>query len=193
VDSFGNVVAIDTVKPELFLTTLDTRIHDLQRLIAKGQASGRLTPAQTSDFRADLDRLSALEVARKEGGLTYSEALPIAIQLDYLSTRMVTIMPDDALPPLVAGSRFVLTSGQVVLLDDLMVRRADLEGRIAQSLASGKLTDGQAAGLRTQMDQIAAQESAMRAKGEPTFKEGRRLYSEFDKVASRLDGYIAHR
>jgi len=193
VDSFGNVVAIDTVKPELFLTTLDARIHDLQRLLAKGQASGRLTPAQTSDFRAELDRLSALEIARKEGGLTYAEALPIAIQLDYLSTRMVTVMPNDSLPPLVAGSRFVLTSGQVVLLDDLMVRRADLEGRIAQSLASGRLTDGQAAGLRTQMDQIAAQESAMRAKGEPSFKEGRRLYSEFDKVASRLDGYIAHR
>jgi len=187
VDSFGNIVSVSSVKPEIFVTTLDGRIRDIQRLIASGQASGRISEAQANDFRAELDRLVALETQGKSGSMTYVQALPIATQLDALSDR-ITVVSNQPLPPLIAGSRFVLTTGQVVLLDDVMVRRADLEGKIAAKLAQGKLSPDQAASLRGQMDDIGRVEAQMRAQnGELSFKQGRNLYGQFDKVGSRLD------
>jgi hypothetical protein len=193
VDSFGNIISVSAVKPELFLTTLDGRIHDIQRLIASGEASGRISRDRANAFRAELDRLTALEAQGRSGSMTYVQALPIATQLDALSDRIAVSLSNQSLSPLIAGSRFVLTSGQVVLLDDVMVRRADLEGKISEQLAEGKLTPDQAASLRQQLDDIGKVEAQMRAgSGDLSFKQGRSLYGQFDKVGSRLDHYIAH-
>jgi hypothetical protein len=187
VDSFGNIVSVTSVTPDIYVNTLDGRIHDIQRLIASGQASGTISEFQAKAFRAELDRLVYLEAQGKSGSMTYVQALPIATQLDALTDR-ITVVTKSPLPPLVAGSRFVLTTGQVVLLDDVMVRRADLEGKIAAKLAEGKLSPDAAASLRQQMDDIGRVEAQMRASnGELSFKQGRNLYGQFDKVGSRLD------
>lgn len=193
VDSFGNIVPVTTVQPDLLLTTLDIRRNELQRLIASGEASGSLDRTLANQFRAELDRLNALENSARASGLTYVSALPIAMQLDYLQDRIVASLPGQKLTPLVVGSRLILTNNQVVVLDDVMVRRADLEGRIATELAAGKLSATQAASLRAQLDDIAKQESLMRANGNLDFKESRQLYTAFDRVGSRLDGYLARR
>ena len=77
------------------------------------------------------------------------------------------------------------------MLDDVMVRRAGLESRIAHERATGRITLAQANTLRDQLARVAVLESQMRGNGGLTFKDGRTLYGEFDKVGSRLDGYIA--
>jgi hypothetical protein len=192
VDSFGNIIAVSAVKPELYVQTIDGRIHDIQRLIASGEASGRISRDRANAFRMELDRLTSLEAQGRSGSMTYVQALPIATQLDALSDRIAVTLSNQSLTPLIAGSRFVLTGGQVVLLDDVMVRRADLEGKISQQLAEGKLSPGQAASLRQQLDDIGREEAAMRVgSGELSFKQGRSLYGQFDKVGSRLDHEIA--
>jgi hypothetical protein len=80
-----------------------------------------------------------------------------------------------------------------VMLDDIMVRRAELEGRIARELATGRLTSTEAARLRVQMDSIASMETRLRADGYLTYKESRLLYQSFDRVGSRLDSLVANR
>ncbi len=193
VDQFGNVVSVKTITSTQLLTTLNGRITEIQRLIASGQANGTMNTSQAAAFRAELDRLTALVLSGRSGNFTYVEALPIAMQLDALSNRVVVLAPGQNVQPLVVGSRFVLTTGQVVVLDDLMVRRADLEGRITQNLATGRISDVEARSLRSQMDEIGRMESQMRMSGQPSFKDSRRLYTLFDKVAARLDNDIAHR
>jgi hypothetical protein len=191
----GSTVVISSIKPELFVTTLDGRIQDIQRVIASGQASGAISEDRAHVFRQELDRLSALEAQGRAGQMTYVQALPIAIELDQLSDRIAVITPGQTLTPLVSSNRLVLTTGQLVQLDDVMVRRAGLEGKIAQQLAAGKLTPDEAASLRQQMDDIARTEAQMRASngGELSLRDGRTLYGQFDKVGSRLDRYIAKR
>jgi hypothetical protein len=191
----GSTVVISSVTPELFVTTLDGRIQDIQRVIASGQASGAISEDRARLFRLELDRLSALEAQGRAGQMTYVQALPIAVELDQLSDRIAVITPGQTLTPLISSNRLVLTTGQIVQLDDVMVRRAGLEGKIAQQLAAGKLTPDEAASLRQQMDDIARTEAQMRASsgGQLSLRDGRTLYGQFDKVGSRLDRYIAKR
>jgi len=193
VDQFGNVVSVKTIKSEQLYTTLNDRITNIQRLIASGQANGTMSNGQAAAFRAELDRLTALVMSGRNGNFTYVEALPIAMQLDALSNRVVVLAPGQTVQPLVIGTRLVLTSGETVVLDDLMVRRADLEGRITQNLAASRISDVEARSLRSQMDEIGRMESQMRVGGNLSFKDSRRLYNLFDKVASKLDNDIAHR
>lgn len=191
VDSFGNIVAISTLQPSVYSATLDTRRDELRRLIASAEATGTIPHAQADSFRMELDRLTALQNAALAAGLTSTNALPIAMQLDSLRDRVVTYSPSVTIQPLIVGSRFILQNNQVALLDDIVVRRADLEGRIASQLAAGKISERQAASLRSQLDESAVFERAMRTDGNLDFKESRQLYAAFDKVATRLDGYIA--
>jgi hypothetical protein len=191
IDAFGNIVAISTLQPTVYSTTLDARRDELRKLIASGEATGTIPRAQADSFRLELDRLTALENAALAAGLSPTNALPIAMQLDTLRERVITYSPAVTIQPLIVGSRFILTNNQVALLDDIMVRRADLEGRIASQLAVGKISERQAASLRAQLDESAVLERAMRSDGNLNFNESRQLYTAFDKVATRLDGYIA--
>lgn len=193
VDSFGNVVAISTVQPTMYSATLDARRSQLQSLIATGEAAGTLPHAQASAFRMELDRLTALENAAAAAGITTTNVLPIALQMDTLRDQIIAYTHTPQLQPLIIGERFILSNNQVAMLDDVMVRRADLEARIANQLAAGRISQHQAASLLAQMDEIAREEAAMRADGNLSFKESRQLYTAFDRVATKLDGDIANR
>lgn len=193
-DEFGNVIGYSTVQPNMFVTTVDARRAQIESIISAGLAGNSLTAQQAAELRAELDRIAKLEAASTSGTqFAFTRALPIAYDLDVLGGRIHTLVPTSTYTPIITGSRMVLSNGQIVMLDDVMVRRAELEGRIAREMATGRLTTAEAARLRVQLDSIASMESRMRADGYLTYKESRLLYQSFDRVGSRLDSLVANR
>lgn len=193
VDSFGTIVQ-PNVGTEVFFTTLGSRREQLESMIAAGIASGTLNAAQSAELRAELAHLANLEAIAKSGGaVELVNVLPIAMELDVLGNRIITYTHGTSYLPLIAGTRFVLIGNRVILLDDIMVRRAELEGRIAREQATGRLTPEESVKLRADLDLIARRESQFRTDGKFGYDESRMLYRDFDKVGSRLDSYVAGR
>ena len=78
-------------------------------------------------------------------------------------------------------------SGDWIDIDDIAMRRWDLEGRIAKAVDEGRLSRENAAQIRKTLDTIGEKENGMRADGDLDVKESRILYTEFDRVASQID------
>jgi hypothetical protein len=188
-DQFGNVIAVTDVGPDLFVQTLEERRLQLESSIAAGQASGSISAAHAHDLRAELDRVAKLQQGQPATEFTYVTALPLARSLDYVGSELITVAPTITYVPLINGSRFAIVGGRVIMLDDVMVRRADLESKIARLRANGKISAAQANSLRAELGRIAIVENQLRAQGSLTFKGSRELYNRFDKVGSRLDRY----
>lgn len=179
------------VTTDVFVTTLEGRRLQLEAAIAAGQAAGTITDAQAKAWRAELDAIARAQ-AEGKSSLTYTAALPLAMSLDTLGDAIRVVSPKLVYVPMISGQRFIVEGGRVIMLDDIMVRRADLESKISRELALGHLTRSQARELRAELEQIADLEASMRAKnGAAGFSvtDSRTLYKMFDKVGSRLDGY----
>ena len=189
-DQFGNVIGIREAKPDIYIKTLEGRRLELENQIAAGQASGSLSEIQARSMRAELDRVAKAQ-ANGATTFTYVNALPLAMSLDYVGNQLRTVVPTITYVPLIDGSRFVILGGQVIMLDDVMVRRAELESKISRGYATGKLSARQTETLRAELGRIGVMEEQMRAKGSLTFRDSRELYNRFDHVGSRLDGYHA--
>jgi hypothetical protein len=190
-DQFGRVIAISEGGPDIYIKTLEGRRLDLEARLAAGQASGSIAAQQARDLRTELDRVARVQASQRSNEFTYVDALPLAMSLDYVGQEIVQVIPTYSYAPLINGSRFVIFDGRVVMLDDVMVRRGELESKIARMRATGRLSARQAATLRADLSKIAIVEKQMRAKGALTFKDSRELYKDFDRVGSRLDGYHA--
>jgi hypothetical protein len=119
--------------------------------------------------------------------ITYPRAVLLAQDLDVLGTQIATVVP--AVPqPIIVGSRLTVVNGQIYELDDVSVRRSELEARITKDRLQGRLTASQADDLREQMNAIETLEATFRQHGgDLSLKESRILYTNFDKVASKLD------
>ncbi len=192
-DQFGNVIALSDAGPDIYIKTLEGRRLELESTIAAGQASGTISAAQAQNLRAELDRVARTQTESGVTDFTYVNALPLAMSLDYVGNQLITYSPTITYVPLINGSRFAIIGGRVIMLDDVMVRRADLESKISRSLATNKISTSQANSLRAEMGRIAIIEKQMRLKGSFSFRESRELYNRFDRVGSRLDSYYANK
>jgi len=184
-----------SVSSQVYLSTIEERRSDLEKLIALNAASSRLNGDQLAQLRAELDQIAQIQASYTTGGrpLTYVQAATIARSLDIVAARIGTIVGAPvAWTPIISGTNFVLVTGQIVRLDEIATRRADLEAHIADALATGKISASSAARLRGQLDDLAVQEQRFRADG-MNYKESRILFTEFDRVGSRLDSYTAGR
>ncbi|MDZ4837220.1 MAG: hypothetical protein SGJ27_25835 [Candidatus Melainabacteria bacterium] len=173
-----------TIDGNVFRTTLQEREKGLRAVIATGVADGTLTDAQAARYRAELDRLSALEVYG--GTVTYDKLLPVAYEYDLLGRNLKVVN----YTPYVQGTRFIVSDAHVVQIDDLMNRRAGLEAKISYGLVNGKLTSSEADRLRGMLNHVAVVENGFRADGNISDKEAKDLYSEFDKIGSAIDKEI---
>lgn len=187
-DQFGNVIGIREAQPDIYIKTLEGRRVELENQIAAGQASGSINARQAREMRAELDRIAKAQ-AQGATGFTYVNALPLAMSLDYVGNQLRTVVPTVTYVPLIDGTRFVVYGGRVIMLDDVMVRRAELESKISRGFATGKLSARQTDELRSEMGKIGVMEEQMRAKGSLTYRDSRQLYNRFDHVGSRLDSY----
>jgi hypothetical protein len=189
-DQFGNVIGVREAGPDIYIKTIDTRRLDLEKMLVSGLTSGAITADRAAELRAELDYVARTQ-SQGAGDFTYINALPLAVSLDYVGNELRAIVPTITYVPLIDGTRFIIIGERVIMLDDIMVRRAELESKIARKLIHGKITASQASNLRAELGSIAVVEQQMRAKGSLTFRDSRELYNRFDKVGSRLDGYHA--
>lgn len=184
-----------TVKPELYFTTIDTKRRELIKVIGEGMATGKLTQLQADDLRAELDIITQLELAARKFGdaIPMTQIAIIAARLDVVGQRLHAIY---AFPfsPIMSNGRFVVFNGEVVQLDVIAMRRAELEGKISLALAHNNLSRSQVDNLRKQLDDIAVMEVQFRQgaiNGEFTNEQSRTLFKAFDHVGSELDHFIA--
>jgi len=183
-DTVGNVVTVRTVDPILLVTTITVRRKDLDKMVHESIEKKVITPVQGQLILGELVRIERETVP----GITYGRAVILARDLDVITTQIgtyVTTIPQ----PIIAGSHLSISNGQIVELDDVSVRRSDLEARIIKDYLQGRLTSAQADDLRGQMNAVETMEGTFRNQhpGDLTLKESRILYTHFDKVASNLD------
>ena len=184
-----------TVKPDVYIVTIDTRRRELEKIIGEGMATGKLTKAQADELRSDLDDVTKLEiVAQKVGGpIPYTQIAVIATRLDLIAARLVEIVGIQ-LAPIMTNGKITIVSGEIVELDEMASRRAEMEGKISIAYAHKTLTKSQVTILRQQLDDIAAMEVKFRdgdINGQFTDQEARTLFQSFDRVGSKLDSFIA--
>jgi hypothetical protein len=173
-----------TIDGAVYKSALETRSKAIRAVIATNISNGMLTAEQAARYRAELDRLSALELAMDKGGAwTYEKVLPLAYEYDLLGTNLKVVN----YTPFVQSGKVVFSDAHVVQIDDLMNRRAGLEAKISMQYADGKLSASEADRLRGMLNHVAVLEGGFRADGEISDKEAKTLYGEFDKVGSEID------
>ncbi|MBX9952632.1 MAG: hypothetical protein K2Y39_25890 [Candidatus Obscuribacterales bacterium] len=188
-DSVVVTRTITTTDPGMLFGTITTRREELNKLYADALAQNLLAEAEKNLLRAELDRIAAEEAAAKSltGVAASSKVVILARDIDTLGDRFNVVLKKPVFVPIVEGSHFTIVEGKVVELDDVAKRRWDLEGKINKFHLENRISASTANNLRSRMDLIATQEAGMRADGNLDLKEGRILYSEFDKIGSDLD------
>ena len=181
----ATVTYFRTASPMLLVTTLEGRRKDLDKSIDEARDRGEISSQKAEAMKRELKRI-AKETGT--GTISYSRAVMLAEDLDLIGTQYRTIVTTaPAYVPIISGSHFVVYNGQILELDDLSVRRVDLEARVTKDLLQGRLTDAQAANLRDQLDNIGNEAAFYRADGNLDFKEAKRLYRDFDHVATQIE------
>jgi hypothetical protein len=192
----GHIVKETTIQPDVYFVTIDSRRNELEKVIGKGMATGKLTQAQADGLRQELDGINQqLLSARKLGLATpyYEQMAVVAVRLDGVGQTLNEAV-GYSLVPIVENGRFVVFNGQIVQLDEIATRRSELEQKISLALVRNALTSTQASDLRTQLNVIAVREVQIRGgdrNGEFTNKEAKQLFTSFDQVGSDLDQDIS--
>ena len=185
----SGVVPLTITDARAILQTVDQRRSELDKRIVDARSASTLSEAQARELRQELDRIGA-EVTYLKGQSNPSlvRAIVLGQDLDVLSSRFRTVLPSTTVfVPIIEGSHFTIFNGRTIQLDDLAVRRIELENKILSRQASGKITWEQANHLRSNLNAVAAKEDAFRADGDLTFKESKIIYQDMDKVANELD------
>jgi len=118
----------------------------LEKRVEEGIASGRLTPAQADDLRADLARAAQLEAAMRGGNGQFTDQQVVALDREYQS---VAAKLDRSITP----------------LPNVSNREAALNKRLNDAEASGSLGSSQIVDLRKELDRISSVEASFRASG----------------------------
>ena len=184
----GGTVYFRTAKPEVLVMTITARRKDLDRMIDAAHAKGNISAKKAEAMKNELKR-----IARETGTntITYERAVAYARDLDYIGTSLggVVVEGVPVYQPIIAGSHFTVVNGQIYVLDDLSVRRVDLEARIIKDYLEGRLSDERASKLRNELDAIGATQAIYSASGELDPVSSRKFYKEMDSVASELEKY----
>lgn len=181
----GGVIYLRSASPSLLVTTIEGRRKDLDQQIENSYREGKISADQADAMKIELRRIAA---ETGSNTISYSGAVMLAQDLDLIGNQYRTVVT--AAPvyvPIIAGSHFTISNGQVLQLDDLSVRRADLEGRITKDLLQGRMTPSRANLLRSELNHIGNEAAFYRADGNLNDKEARHLYTDFDRVASQIE------
>jgi hypothetical protein len=181
----SSVVYFRTASPDVLVTTLGTRRKNLETMIEESIKTGAFPEEKAVIYRRELKRIGDVSTP----GISYSTAVMAAQDLDLIGDQYRTIVKTApaTYEPIINGTKFTISTGQVLQLDDLSVRRAELEGRVAKDLLQGRLSDSQAAELRAKLASLGNEQAIYNANGGVNDKEARHLYNEFDRVATQIE------
>ncbi len=177
-------------KPKsIYISTLTDRRLKLETIIANESTNGSLPEHLKSELMTELARIRREEEAAsaQASQSANSKVTGLARSLDDVGFKINNALKREVVTPLVQGTQFAVNSGDWIDIDDVAMRRWDMEGRIAILVAEGRMTQADAAETRKMLDAIGEKESAMRADGDLDVRESRILYTDFDRIASQID------
>ena len=181
----GSVVYFRTASPTVLITTIEGRRRDLERSIDQSCQSGQISHSQADAMKAELRRIAS---ETGSNTISYPAAVMFAQDLDSIDRQYRTIVTTAPVyAPIITQTTFTTSTKQVYALDDLSARRANLEGRITKAVLQGRLSTTHAVDLRQQLANIGNEANNYTASGQVDVKESRRLFTEFDHVASEIE------
>lgn len=193
VDSSGRIVDLaSSPATEALISAVHARSAELRRIIADALARGVLIPSQANGWQAKLDRIAADEESYKESGniLTYSEALQVAYSLNALQDEVLPLVHTSLTTPPVAA-RFIVTNGQILMLDDFDYSKAVVERRIDEEYKNGRLSAKQVSNLKEELNQINSLETKYTKEGKIAESKTKILFTKLDRLKTRLDQDVA--
>lgn len=184
----GSTVPLSISEAPTILQTVDLRRAELDKLIIDNRTNGTISEGQAASLRRESDRIGAeVSLLKQQVNPSLIRTIAVAQDLDALTTMVKGSGITVVLIPIIEGSHFTASNGRIVQLDDLAVRRIELEKRILAAHAGGRITFDQANHLRSELNAIAALEAAYSTSGILSPKSSREIYRDMDKVANELD------
>jgi len=153
---------------------LDSRIREIEWRLNDARSSKRLTEQEATEFNYEISRIKLLKTSyASDGNINDNETLKLALALDNLSGRLEETMHD--------------RQYQLPNIDKL---QAELEKRIGEGIASGKLDAKEADQLKQDFKDIADREARIKRFGRPlTSVETLELALDLEKLAQSIDKF----
>lgn len=147
---------------------ISQRVAEAKRRLSASEGTGRVSTAAAADLRTQLDRIDArYKYFMQDGRLDSTESATLASDFDNFR-----ISADKAVAP----------------LPEISTRRADLERKINEAIASGRLRPDDASSLKADLVRINGLEATFKgSEGGLSDQAIIALSKEYDAVSSRLD------
>lgn len=167
-----------TQDKERDLSDIDVRQARIQKRIAEGVATGRITQREADRLGKEYDSIAQQEAQfRADGGLSYGESLTLGISLEQLTRNVENA---------IANGR--------VSLPDVDTRQREIDIELASAVASGRMALKDAQEFRAELDRISSAEASYRQSGggiSPS--ETRMLLTELDVLQATVDSRLKDR
>jgi hypothetical protein len=156
---------------------LSTQKAIVDKQVAAASISGRLTSDEARSIKAEKDRLNALELQCRssDGRLTAGESILIVSEWDKLRRDLKRQTQDKERD-----------------LSDIDVRQTQISRRIAEGMATGRITAREADRLGKMFDNVAAQEAQFRADGGLSYGESLTLGISLEQLTRQVENAIAN-
>jgi len=192
-DASGRVIAMTNLPAyDSLVVSIDARRAELERMITSGRAANNFGEVTAVALREELASIAAQESAYRASGrpLNYEEALSLANRLNALSDRVVPYMRGVTFTPLIS-SRFVTTSGNLVIVDELSARNLRMQRRVDDEYAAGRLSNDHVARLKSQLNEVSSLQTKYTKDGKLKDSRSKLIVTKLDKVQTAMDRDIA--
>jgi hypothetical protein len=168
---------------------IGSRYSDFDRYIAEGLASGRLSAAQATELRAELGRIQGIPGTVTLSAVPNDRLLVVARDLDTFGLRLHQMLVlEPAFQPILVATitQPAVISTTLAVPSDIPNRFNELNTRIDDWAATGRLSAAERNELKCAMGQISAATQRMAADG-LSYVESRDLYKAMDKVGGEVN------
>jgi len=157
------------------LSNIDVRQAQIQKRIAEGVASGKITPNEASRLNIEFETIEKQEAQfRADGGLSYGESLTLGISLEQLARQVENT---------IANAR--------TTMPDVDGKQKEIDIELAGAVASGRLALKDAQDFRSEIDRIAAIEFGFQQSGGGmSVAEAYMLLRDLEKLQLRVDARL---
>lgn len=151
---------------------IGAHIKELRLRIKDAVESNRLTQQEAMGLTYEVDRAhNILEGLTTTGSMTNEQALDISLSLDRVGEQLENTTHD-----------------RQIDMKDIDKAKAELEKRLEQGVATGKLTDAVAPKLKAELEAFTLKENGIKVSGRPlTSEETLDLALDLEKLSSNLD------
>jgi len=190
-DANGNLIDITTAPAASnVVVSVDSHRTALENQIDAMLRAGSITVAQADTMRLDIARLFPGTTTTTRT-VTYSNALTADSGLYSVEARLLPLASKTYVNKVVTP-RVLSVNGQLILPDELTARRLDLERRVENEFALGRLTRDQMESLKLDLRAVANKESSFRSGGVLRDADAAVLAADMNAMQSKMDQYEAN-